>query len=350
MKSNIVYLKDNEHKIYGNLAVNYQLFADDPMTTATEGIQATITKYEEEKLIRLAKPALIHDQFGVKYNIPKNKGTTIEMRGFVPLGTGKVLTEGVTPNANGLEMYTITSQIKQYGDYVRMSDLVNATAKDDLVAASVDALAGQAGRTLDNVTREIVNAGTNVIRVNDRANRGALTSADIMTLDYLTEAKTLLEANSAPTFDDDCYVAIVNPNVLSDLMKLSNPNNFVHVAQYADPTKIYKGEIGTYNRVRIISNPRAKVWDSATNDGLSAFSTLVIGKGAYGVTELDGNSLQMIIKELGSAGASDPLNQRMTVGWKATKTAEILVQQYMVRLESCATTEYENLYDTQQTA
>lgn len=349
MKSNIVYLKGTKHNTCGNLAINYQLFTDVTMTTTTSSISATITQYEEEKLIRLAKPSLIHDQFGVKYNIPKNKGTTIEMRGFVPLGRGKTLTEGVTPEASGLEMFTITSQIRQYGDYVRMSDLVNATAKDDLVAASVDALAGQAGRTLDNVTREIINAGTNVIRVNDRAGRGGLINTDIMTLDYLTEAKTLLEANSAPTFDDDCYVAIVNPNVLSDLMRLSNSNNFVHVAQYADPAKIYKGEIGTYNRVRIVANPRAKVWDSATDSGLSVFSTLVVGKGAYGVTELDNNSLQMIIKELGSAGANDPLNQRMTVGWKATKTAEILVQQYMVRLESCATTDYENLYDTQQT-
>ena len=42
------------------------------------------------------------------------------------------------------------------------------------------------------------------------------------------------------------------------------------------------------------------------------------------------------MKPLGSAGTADPLNQRGTVGWKATKTAEILVQQYMVRVETTA--------------
>ena len=43
-----------------------------------------------------------------------------------------------------------------------------------------------------------------------------------------------------------------------------------------------------------------------------------------------------IIKQLGSAGASDPLNQRSTVGWKALKTAEILVEPYMYRVECCS--------------
>jgi N4-gp56 family major capsid protein len=342
MKSNLIYLQNG-----GNLAINYQLFADTTMTTATSDISATITKYEEERLIRLAEPSLIHDQFGVQYDIPQRKGTTIEMRGFVPLSEGKVLTEGVTPDASGLQMFTVTSQLKQYGDYVRMSDLVNATSKDNLVAESVNLMGGQAGRTLDTVTREIINSGTNVMRVNDRASRKDITGTDILTLDWLTEAKTFLSMQSAPTFDDDCYVAIVNSNVIGDLMRLANEDNFISIAKYADPSKIYKGEIGTFNRIRIVENPRAKAWIDGGN-GTSVFSTLVLGKGAFGVTKLDNNGLQMIIKELGSGGTSDPLNQRMTVGWKATKTAEILVQQYMVRLESGATTAFQNSYDEQE--
>jgi len=43
------------------------------------------------------------------------------------------------------------------------------------------------------------------------------------------------------------------------------------------------------------------------------------------------------VKPLGSGGTSDPLDQRATVGWKATKTAERLVEQYMIRVESTST-------------
>ena len=39
----------------------------------------------------------------------------------------------------------------------------------------------------------------------------------------------------------------------------------------------------------------------------------------------------------GSAGTADPLNQRASAGWKATKTAERLVENYMIRIESCST-------------
>ena len=70
--------------------------------------------------------------------------------------------------------------------------------------------------------------------------------------------------------------------------------------------------------------------------GRAVYSTLVLADNAYGVTEIEGGGLQHITKQLGSAGTADPLNQRATVGWKAIKTAERLVEQYMVRIETCS--------------
>ena len=64
---------------------------------------------------------------------------------------------------------------------------------------------------------------------------------------------------------------------------------------------------------------------------------MILGANAYGVTEVEGGGLETIVKQLGSGGTSDPLNQRATVGWKATKTAERLVEQYMVRIETGST-------------
>ena len=65
---------------------------------------------------------------------------------------------------------------------------------------------------------------------------------------------------------------------------------------------------------------------------------IVLGDDAYGITEVEGGGLKHIIKQLGSAGTADALDQRATVGWKAVKTAERLVENYMVRIESCAST------------
>lgn len=72
-------------------------------------------------------------------------------------------------------------------------------------------------------------------------------------------------------------------------------------------------------------------------NGQDVYATMILADDAYGVTEIEGGGLQHIVKQLGSAGTADALNQRATCGWKAMKTAEILIPQYLVRIESCAT-------------
>lgn len=70
----------------------------------------------------------------------------------------------------------------------------------------------------------------------------------------------------------------------------------------------------------------------AGKDGSAVFCTLMLGANAYGITEIQGGGLQHIVKQLGYG--DDPLNQRSSCGWKATKAAKRLVEAYMVRVES----------------
>ena len=67
-------------------------------------------------------------------------------------------------------------------------------------------------------------------------------------------------------------------------------------------------------------------------DGSAVFSTIFIGEGAYATTELTGGGLQHIVKQLGYG--NDPLNQRSSIGWKATKVAKVLIPEYILRYES----------------
>ena len=74
-------------------------------------------------------------------------------------------------------------------------------------------------------------------------------------------------------------------------------------------------------------------------EGRDVYATLIMGDNAYGTTQLGGEGLQHIVKQLGSAGTSDPLNQRATVGWKANKVTVRLVEAFMVRIETASTFE-----------
>lgn len=73
--------------------------------------------------------------------------------------------------------------------------------------------------------------------------------------------------------------------------------------------------------------------------GRDVYATLILGEDAYGITEIEGGGLQHIVKQLGSGGTADPLDQRATVGWKASRVAERLVEQYMIRVETASTFE-----------
>lgn len=67
-------------------------------------------------------------------------------------------------------------------------------------------------------------------------------------------------------------------------------------------------------------------------DGSAVYSTLFLGQNAYGVTDIEGGGLEHIVKQKGYG--NDPLNQRSSIGWKATKTAKLLVDEYILRVES----------------
>ena len=71
-------------------------------------------------------------------------------------------------------------------------------------------------------------------------------------------------------------------------------------------------------------------------EGTDVYATLIFGENAYGTTALADGGLEHIVKQLGSAGSSDPLNQRATVGWKATKVTVRLVEAFMIRIETAA--------------
>lgn len=86
------------------------------------------------------------------------------------------------------------------------------------------------------------------------------------------------------------------------------------------------------------ASANAKVYPGeAGAKGRAVYSTLILGDNAYGTTEIEGGGLRHITKQLGSAGSGDPLDQRATVGWKATKAAKRLVESYMVRVETTST-------------
>lgn len=295
--------------------------------------------------------------------------------------------------------------------------MLELTSIDTNMVQATEILGDQAGRTLDTVTREVLNGGTNVMYapvVKDGVStpvsaRSSLTADSKLSVDIILRAAAKLKNNLAKPINGS-YVGIIHPYVAYDLMR---SEEWMDAHKYSAPENLFNGEVGKIGNVRFVESNEAKIFrgedllstaremtiKTAANDsttisvneqistedaeklcgrkviiagqlreivsadatsftidspitadanekvfpgeggqnGISVYSTLILGANAYGVTELENGGLEHIVKQLGSAGTADPLNQRASAGWKATKTAERLVETYMIRVESCST-------------
>lgn len=316
------------------LKYNLQLFAENTNVTTQSGLSTEMKTYYSDYLIDNALPKLVHDQFGQKHPIPKNGGKTIEFRKYSPLPKLTTpMTEGVTPDGQSLDVTKVEATVAQYGGYVTLSDVLLLTAIDNNLVQATKVLGAQAGATLDTITREVLNGGTNKIISGGKSGRSDLTASDVLTVDDIKKAVRLLKSQNAEKIGDS-YVGIIHPDVAYDL---TNDPAWKDVKSYSDPADWYEGEIGKIFGVRFVETTEAKIFAGAGSGGRAVYSTLILGDNAYGVTEVTGGGLQHIVKQLGSAGTGDPLDQRATAGWKATKVAERLVENYMVRIESAST-------------
>jgi len=322
------------------LPINLSLFDGNTNVTTDSGLSDEMKTYYSDYLIDLAEPELVHDQFAQKHPIPKNGGKIIEFRKYSPLPKLTTpLTEGVTPDGQKLTMSVITAQVAQYGGFVELSDILLLTAIDNNLVQATKLLGSQAGRTLDTITREVLNGGTNVQYAEGQvASRSALYFTDEtdncnLTVDAVRRAVRYLKVMNAKRING-YFAGIIHPDCSYDLM--SDPK-WVNVKSYSDPEGIYEGEIGRIEGVRFVESSEAKVFTGEGSGSRDVYSTLIIGDNAYGTTEIEGGGLQHIVKQLGSAGTADPLNQRATAGWKATKVAKRLVEEYMVRIETTST-------------
>ena len=329
-----------------NKMVDIQRFAGNPNTntTGTSTLSAEMKTFYDRTLIDEAEPELVHDQFGQERNIPKNGGKTIEFRKFTALPKATTpLTEGVTPDGRSLSVTSQTATVSQYGDYVTLSDMLEMTAIDNTIVETLSLIGSQAGRTLDTVTREKLAAGTNVMyqptpsSTGETAvtSRAGLTAKNVLTVKEVFRAAAALKAANAKPINGD-FVAIIHPYVAYDLM-MEAGDQWIDIQKYQQPENIYNGEIGKIGGVRFVQTTEAKIWKGTADncaDGVAVFGTLFIAANAYGKTSVNGGGLETIVKQKGSGGTSDPLDQRSTIGWKAVKTAEILTEEYMIRVES----------------
>ncbi len=343
--------------------INLQLFGESH-ALATADIQRTtdntqnvddmsveMKTFYNKALLESAKPNLVYQQLGKKTSLPANNGKIVEWRRFSDLAKATTaLEEGVTPAGHKFYVTKITAEVRQYGDYTIVSDVLSKTTIDPIIVEFTKKHGANASLTIDTITRDEIMTGTNVAFapkadgtvVSARQN---LDTSCIITPKTVARVASILKKKNAPTINGS-YVAVIHPSVEFDL--ITDPN-WIDVNKYSNTEKIFNGEIGKLYNVRFLVSTEAKIWAKTTDNcpadteggsshpALAVYGSVFVGQDAFGVVDLEGGGLEMIIKDANSGGVENALNQRGSVGWKVTGyCAKILQPDYMVRLESCS--------------
>lgn len=344
-------------------------------TTSYGDISPAVAAYSVVRMLKRAMPYLHLEKFGQTYPLPTNSTNTAKFRRyflsgatgaagsgtgnfFVPVATTP-LVEGVTPAGSKLANQDYTVTLKQYGDYVTITDVIQDTHTDQILQQATDILGEQAALTVETLRFNILKAGTNLFRANQVAARNLIITK-VAEGDLRRVATSLNRQNakkitqvvaSSPDYNtksvEAAYMAVVHPDCETDIRGLSG---FKPVADYGPHTTPFEGEIGSFEQIRFLTStviaPYPDLGGTAVTNSLryttantacDVYPILVFGRDAYGIVPLKGKSAMtpMVVNPKPAAG--DPLAQRGTVGWKLWTETVILQQAWMAVLEVGAT-------------
>jgi N4-gp56 family major capsid protein len=341
-------------------------------STTGAGLSTLVLTYYEKVGLERMIPKLRFYEFGDKKPLPAQSGKTVQWYRFASQAAVTTnMTELTVPAQVILSASTITATLIQRGAYARVSDLLIMTAIDPLLEDAATLMGEKAARSVDTfihsqmgffvnaaakrsaLTASLTHTGSGARCYSGRIDHGATnddgfallhnnarlaTSALVssmttsgLTVKQIQHGAMWLRANDVSPFDDGLYVGIIHPKMAYSLMTASGWKGW---QKYTSPELMYKGEVGQVGGVRFVESSDAPAYQLSgdlftTAVSGSVFGTIIFGPHAYGVTEISGQGnkqkgYEMFIKQLGSAGTADPVNQAATVGFKITMAARIL--------------------------
>ncbi len=309
--------------------------------TTTSQIAAGVNNFYVRTMLKEARPFLVHTKWAQVKDIPKHNSLVIKFRRYALLSAATTaLSEGITPSGSQLSVTNVPATVAQYGDYVTLTDVLQFSTLDPIITETKEIQGQQAGNTLDQLCRDVIVAGTTIQYASTATDTNEVTAGMKLNRAEIREAVRTLQGNNARKMTkmvnatdgfntspiNAAYIGIISEDTLFDLKDASG---WVSIEEYASKMNVMDGEVGKLDEVRFVMTTNAAT-ESST---VTVHKTLILAQNFYGITRISGEALRTIDKPLGSGGTADPLDQRSTLGWKATFVAVILNQNFGVLIE-----------------
>ena len=293
----------------------------------TTTIAALVAQHWDRVLLDNLYPSLQFYQFADKKRIPAGTGKTAWWSRYIKYAAAGGITDGTAIGVSDLCAKRISAVVAGYGIAAMHSDFIIMTGISDVVRDSVQEVSKALALAIDNKIRGTISGSGTLLATSGKVAGTVLTGTPLQLASIITGVNTLDSVN-CKRFPDGNYVAICHPGGLAQLRASTTANaSWIDINKYANSEtvgKIYRGEVGMLHGVRFIQSTACKVYGGnaalSAVHGLSGGATganlYMFGAGAYGAVELDGGNAKTYVKQLGSAGTADPINQNATVGAK----------------------------------
>jgi N4-gp56 family major capsid protein len=294
--------------------------------------------YQRALLDRLIN-SVVFMNYGKKQNIPKRAGSTTSFRRLeLPTLSTNAIVEGTTPDGLDLTISKVSATVKQYGAWTKVTDFLDLTGLDPIITETSQMFGDHAGLSMDQVVRDIVAAGTNVLYANSKTARNLVAAGDKISAADIIKMRTILKKNNVKQITlpsgGKGYIAFTAPDVVANIMSLQE---WKDQNTYVDTKNREQGIAGQMYGIYFLEANTAPVFAGAGASGADVYGTLVIGDGAYGIPDVQGSSKPEIIVKNSSSDNSDtsnPMNLYSTVAWKSAFTAVRLNEKCILRYES----------------
>ncbi len=287
-------------------------------TTTT--LSNNLHSYYHKMLLETARKMLRIWPLGNKKIHPKGTGkdSFVLKFGHVAASTTE-LTEGTVPSETTIDTNKYTITVKQYGQFIKLSDLLITTAIDPVLEDVSEELGYTAALSTDTLIRDdlVTNATSNLQYVGSgNAADNDIAANKIFSAPEALKGVRVLRGNDAPAFDDGLYVWVVHPFNAVDMMSDTSAGGFIELNKYVEglANGPLNGEIGKVYGARVVESSNISAVANAS--AVNVYRTLMFARGAFCVTSFDKDHIDLIVKQQGSAGTSDPLNQIATTGYK----------------------------------
>lgn len=322
------------------------------------GISLTTNLHAVKEMLGHAEPHIVLDKMAKQFTMPKNKKLQIQWRRPVPFAANTVpLQEGVTPAPTGFSYETVSASLSQYGEYIEITDVIEDTSEDPVLADASMILGENLGRSREALLYSVLKAGTSVSYANGSARSDVNT---VISLNDLRRTVRSLRANKAKPVTrvldsspnqntvnvEAAYVAFCHTDCVADVRNLAG---FKPVSDYGTRKVVCDHEFGSVEDIRFVASADLEAFADAgdtkgtmkSTSGTVAdvYPVIIVGQDAYGAVSLKGtktsgmNSVELIVNPVGKTDKSDPLNQTGTVGYKTWFVGTRLNETWMERLE-----------------